>query len=445
MHLFVRRTTLSFSAFLIAVVACEDAPVAPEPSAPPPASIELSSEAVGLYPNESAAPQLLARDANGGTLAAPRATWTTSDASVATVDSAGRVTAIATGTATVTAHVAELQTSLRVRVTRWSQIVAGGTVRCALDSSDAAWCWGANNSLDVALGIDERRISAPMPLATPMTFESISAGSASACGTGVDGMGYCWGNGDEGAFGAGYDQLVGIALVGGGMRLTQVSVGVAYACGIDEKSEAYCWGWGWWGELGVGYPTEAWSPVAVIGGHRFKRIETGEYTCAITLDDETYCWGGATNNERELMEPRRVDSLPLDDLAVGRGWACGLHDALITCWGPFLDAEQPMGGDGSWSSIAASGDRLCAIAEDGGTYCGSFALDTGFRREGQYRDLERLPAAPGFVQISVGGSVGCGLTAGGAGYCWGEGDLGDGSADGSGAPIRVRPPTPGAS
>jgi hypothetical protein len=49
-----------------------------------------------------------------------------------------------------------------------------------------------------------------------------------------------------------------------------------------------------------------------------------------------------------------------------------------------------------------------------------------------------------FSQVSAGTNQSCGITPGGAAYCWGRGDMGDGVARPVGtdvvAPVRVRDP-----
>jgi len=101
------------------------------------------------------------------------------------------------------------------------------------------------------------------------------------------------------------------------------------------------------------------------------------------------------------------------------------------------DATEPTSVSGgiSFASISAGGDFACGLTTGGEAYC------WGSNREGQLgttavSDISTVPVAVTggltFTQISAGSYFACGITAGGAAYCWGDnrdGRLGNGSSD----------------
>ena len=86
---------------LLLLTACGDSTTGPPPVA---TSIELSTTSL-TFNSLGQTEQLTAtvQDQNGATIRGADLTWTSSAASVATVSSAGLVTAVAAGTATITA------------------------------------------------------------------------------------------------------------------------------------------------------------------------------------------------------------------------------------------------------------------------------------------------------------------------------------------------------
>jgi Tol biopolymer transport system component len=70
----------------------------------PVARIEISPTALALVEGETATLTALAKDANGAVLEDRAVTWRSSDATIASIDASGRVTAVHTGAATMTAE-----------------------------------------------------------------------------------------------------------------------------------------------------------------------------------------------------------------------------------------------------------------------------------------------------------------------------------------------------
>lgn len=92
------------------------------------------------------------------------------------------------------------------------QIGAGRSHSCAIALTGLAFCWGQNLRGQLGVGPPTQSqptaadfvFPTPVPIATPMRFRQISAGSAeTSCGIAIDGSVLCWGNHGNGTAGTG--------------------------------------------------------------------------------------------------------------------------------------------------------------------------------------------------------------------------------------------------
>lgn len=137
------------------------------------------------------------------------------------------------------------------------------------------------------------------------------------------------------------------------------------------------------------------TPQAVAGNLTATRVGAGqEFACAGTADG-VYCWGAAIGasalgvDANSLPQPTLVPgSAGLSKLSVGNSTVCALdQDGAAWCWG-----------DNSWGSLGVPDFTLDYPAQ-------AMAVETDLR----------------FTRVAAGGYATCGLTAGGAPYCWGAG------------------------
>lgn len=88
---------------------------------------------------------------------------------------------------------------LRVgRASNWVAVTAGHYHACAMKTDGSAWCWGSN---DERIGDGEGsgyRLKAPHEVLGDITFTEIDAGWFHTCGTTAAGRMYCWGYNDSG-------------------------------------------------------------------------------------------------------------------------------------------------------------------------------------------------------------------------------------------------------
>lgn len=318
-----------------------------------------------------------------------------------------------------------------------TQISTGPGYACALDTSGAAYCWGANQWGQLGFGVLGSSV-VPVPVDTKGVLAGkklvrISAAEQEACALDSTGHAYCWGLNTGGELGDGgtanSDIPVAVDTSGAlaGKRLTQISAGNAYACAVDTTGAAYCWGFGHNGELGNGGSTSSSVPVSVdasgvLAGKKLVGIsasELGGSTCAVDAGGSAYCWG--ENLEGQLGDdstngsavPVAVDTSgvltgkTLTQVTAGSVYTCALDSAgAAYCWGDNLQGQL---GDNSRDSSAVP-----------------VAVDTSGALAGK-----------ALTQVSAGGlSLACAMSTSGAVYCWGSPDN---VSAGSTVPVAVGP------
>lgn len=356
----------------------------------------------------------LARDYNNAAMAR-KFSFTSSNQSVATVDTLGRVFVVGRGQATITARTAHRTAS--VNITSLDRVLTamdgGRNFTCGVANLGRGYCWG--------LGIDGRTGAAPDSVCFPPTedieeppctlppkrmlrpelsFLSISAGGNFGCGVTMDRELYCWGSNELGQLGNGKKaagEIPGPATVKS-ERFTAVSAGAAHACALNLVGTAYCWGDDSQGQLGDHRELNSTTPIPVADTTlSFKAISAGfAHTCAITQTGQAYCWGDGSNGQ------------------VGTGQ------------GQDSDVPVLVGGGATFIAIAAGGRHTCGVTNDGNMLC------WGENSNGQLGTggisttvLTPTPVAGGggYTAVSAGESHTCGL-AGGSVRCWGQSDLG---------------------
>ena len=168
---------------------------------------------------------------------------------------------------------------------------AGQSHSCGIATNGAAWCWGVNADGELGTG-NTTASNAPVPVAGGLTFTSLNAGGTTTCGVTTSGAAYCWGRNAEGQLGIGSSDVTPHPLpvaVGGGLTFATLSAAFAYACGVTTAHAAYCWGTG---SLGSAAASSA-TPVPVSGGLTFNSVSVQDtHACGLTTGSVAWCWGG---------------------------------------------------------------------------------------------------------------------------------------------------------
>lgn len=319
-------------------------------------------------------------------------------------------------------------------------IDAGGNYACGLITLGRGYCWGLNDNSQLGAPTDSvcfpeiipfadslqaapRTCSLlPLRIAPLLSFSTVSAGDSTACAIATTGRAYCWGLDDAGQVG---DGSVGTrptpTLVTSALSFTTVTVGGHHSCGLAIGGGAYCWGLDSSSQLGDARHVKSTTPIPVSSGGQSALILSsisagGLHTCGVAADGTALCWG---NND------------------LGQIGAGGIGG----------NAETPAGVATAlrFTSISAGGQHTCAIAVGGAAYCWGSNI-TGQLGTGAVGGASAAPVAVSggltFSRISSGFHHTCGLTTGGAVFCWGEnGDLQLGRGPVTGGDVPSGTPT----
>ena len=220
---------------------------------------------------------------------------TSASSSVAAIDSAGHVTALAPGRVSLYLAGAgsEDSVTLTVRDTDpaardFVSISAGGSHTCALARDGTAYCWGSSWFGQTGSGATRFYTStvAPAPVRVPTQLVSVSAGNTHACGLDVRGVVWCWGDNAFGQARAGASQKpTGPVWTLLGDASLEVSAGGDHTCVLAVSGGVSCWGRG-------RNPRTTLRP----SGGRFASITSGyDHTCGLDESGRAYCWG---NNDQ---------------------------------------------------------------------------------------------------------------------------------------------------
>ncbi|HKT08521.1 MAG TPA: hypothetical protein VJR24_11540 [Gemmatimonadaceae bacterium] len=186
-------------------------------------------------------------------------------------------------------------------------ISADSTHSCGVATTGATYCWGLNSRGQLGSTAATESCAggqvcstAPLLVNAPagVQFASVSAGADHTCALATTGAAYCWGANDLGQLGNGTTGVGGATpvLVAGGLTFSQITSGSRFTCAVTQSGAAYCWGDNTNLTLGIGpfsgSGSFAPSPVLVLGGLSFARLSAGNsHVCGITFAGAAYCWG----------------------------------------------------------------------------------------------------------------------------------------------------------
>ena len=397
-------------------------------------------------------------DASGDTLP-HRPTWSSTDPSLATVDSNGLVRALAPGAVTITATSRGVRGSATITIVQvhFVSLSAGDWHTCGVAVGGAGWCWGLNDNYQLGRW-DVLKSLTPIPINGAVTLQTMAAGPRHSCGIAPGGEAYCWGDGGLGQLGNDTDSR-DPAVVSGGHSFAALTAGGVHTCGRALTDAGYCWGFGRWGELGTGDTTRQAAPAPITGGLAFAELSAGtSHTCGVMTGGAAYCWGlaesgalgdGTLPSMTCIGRPCSPAPIAVSgdfqfrSIGAGEGFTCGVTVAGAGyCWGK---GSQGQLGDGTMADHAtpspvAAGLVYTTIAVGRAHACGLTTGGSVFCWGNGVASPSPVPGGIVFATITVGVLHVCGLSTTGIAYCWGAnfyGQLGDGSTLESAAPVRV--------
>ena len=235
---------------------------------------------------------------------------------------------------------------------RLVELALGKTFGCARAASGRAFCWGADESMQVGSAAPRPGSSVLPPVAVPIVspVTAIAAGDSFACAQLATGGVSCWGANDARQLGRGDTSgMPGTpaTVPGLGGSVVGVAAGGSHACAIVQPPMS----------MGRLPPTVVWcwgdnAPPALVDGiSGVVAIAAGAgHTCAITqdtmrpdLDGNVWCWG---RNDFGQASPTNTVSV-----SVGAPTAVTFSPHV-----PF-------------ATLAAGATHTCAASTSGATYC----------------------------------------------------------------------------
>jgi uncharacterized protein YjdB len=447
----------------------------------PVATVTISPDPVDLDLNATQQLSVELRDANGNVLSGRTVNWSSSNSSIASVDSAGLVTANSEGTAQVSATSEGVSDSVNVNVTSTvssvvvtpdtARIYADGTVQLSVQVLDAngdplsgrTVNWSSNKTgvatvnssgLVSAVGPGQATITATSEgrsdtsTVTVVEWGYIDAGQKFTCGVLTDGEAYCWGENDTGEIGNGttggfFDTPEKVQT---NQSFVTVSSGFFHNCGVTTSQKIYCWGNNANAALGDGSDVSKNTPVQVSGAFSWSQVSSGaNHTCGITTGDDAYCWG--INQDGQLGDGGGSDStipkavagaFSWKDIASGLAHTCGLTTTdEIYCWGanaegqlgtgtttPLTTPTTAVSGAQTWVDVSVGANHTCGTTNTGKVYCwgsnsdGQLGLDPSSTTN-RTTPVEVSIAGATLDTVELGLSYSCTITSSSDAYCWG--------------------------
>lgn len=414
---------------------------------------------------------------------APTITWSSSNQSVATIDSQGLATGVSAGEAAVMASVGHVSSTAVLTVeeaaasTILAETITGGTWHsCGLSAAGKAYCWGDNNygQLGDASNID-RTLPVAVEMPAGVSFTSISAGETYIVALTSDGKAYAWGNNQSGQLGNGSNsnsnRPVAVNLPAQ-VVVASVRAGSHHAVALGTSGAAYAWGDNYSGQLGDGSNTKSNVPVAVNmpPGVTFVAIGAGTgHSLALTGSGEAYAWGdnryGQLGNGTTWRRNTPVAVSMPSGVAFTTIGAGSYHTVALTstgaayAWGHnsygqvgdggtaarYTPTAAYMPGAVSFTSIDAGVFHTVALASTGAAYAwghNSYGqLGNGTQTHNYTPTGVSMPVAVSFTSIGAGLQHTMAITSTGEAYAWGLNNafqLGDGTNTNRNTPVAVR-------
>ncbi len=396
-----------------------------------------------------------------------RTTWTGLAAgryvaTVYAVNTTGAISAPAT---------AAVDVDTTTSISTFTQVSAGAYHSCAVTAAGAAKCWGDNSLGELGDGTTTNRLTPVTVSGLSSGVTSITAGSMHSCAVTTTGAAKCWGANPYGQLGDGttIDRFKPVSVSGLTAGIISISAGWGYGCAVTSTGSAKCWGENSFGQLGDGTRTDRWKPVAVTGlMSGVSSISAGSSdSCAVTAGGAAKCWGD--NSYGQLGDGTRTGRLTPVNVAglsgvtavsTGSMHTCAAtNTAVAKCWG---DNAYGQLGDGTtvsrltpvtvsgasslFASINAGWGYSCAVTTVGAARC------WGRNASGQLGDGTTIDrSAPvgvwglssGVTSLRTGAgyfAFSCATSATGGAKCWGDnswGQLGDGTTTARLTPVEV--------
>ena len=341
-------------------------------------------------------------------------------------------------------------------------IAAGTSHSCAVTPRGAVRCWGVttNGALGDGTTATYLRSTPTSVVGIDEPVQKVVAGSGFGCALTTSGAVWCWGANSAGQLGTGDTLLSGVAKVvyPAGSGVLDLAAGALHVCAVRDGFGVSCWGRGTSGQLGsAGSST---TPKAVPGVEAVRVHAGSDFTCVETTTATVSCWGQNDKGQvgvglATTMPPTTVPGLSPSALSLGGDHACAVVDGTVRCWG-----SNAVGQAGAWlgstvvrgpQPVASAGTGLTWVEAGAGTTCagkpgaascwgdnlyGIAGTDTTTSRE-----VPRpMPSLASVAAVDLGAKHACAVVPHASVACWGQsefGQVGDGLAVAQGSAVAV--------
>jgi len=256
-------------------------------------------------------------------------------------------------------------------------------------------------------------------------------------------------------------------------KVTKMALGDNHTCALKENGTITCWGSNGFGQLGNGTITDSSSPVSVTGLTEtvVDLAAGGNHTCAVMTSGSVKCWGAGVSGQIGNGANTNVNNTPTavslittaSKVSAGVGFTCSTDQNGLKCWGlgtngslghnAFTSSNVPVGVSGggvalptSYTAIASGKAHTCAISSGSVLCWGSssvgqvgygavsgttpnFIVSANPQKFATPVNFADVRHSQNFSQVVGGQTHSCGITTGGAVYCWGQANrAGNGSS-----------------
>ena len=412
-------------------------------------------------------------------------TFTSSDESVATVDTLGVVHAKGPGTTTIKASACGESSTVVVTVIASVSLVTitppTDTIIAGDTTSVVARAFGPDNArvpnVKFTFGSPNTSVSAIQTSDSTAKFTSNTPGAYQIRATG------------EGVTGTGTLVVLARVFLAGSATTNTIDAGDGLGCGIITLGQAFCWGVNNHGQIGATTDSTCFAstvteivvndsvvstavpcslvPLRISETIDFMTISAGDSTsCGISIAGRAYCWGLGKHGENgngataDRGAPTLVTgALTFTSISAGGNHVCAIAAGGVAyCWGDdtfgqlgdsrTVTSTTPIpvsggGGPAILTSISAGYQHTCGLLPDGTAVCwgrNNFG-QLGNGANSTSDTPVQVATSAKFIAVSAGGDHSCGITTTGAALCWGSniaGQLGIGSSGNtSSVPVAV--------
>lgn len=275
-------------------------------------------------------------------------------------------------------------------------VTTGANHTCALLVTNDLNCWGRNTIGQLGNSFSGDLADSPVPyfVGNFIGVTAFAVGGDQSCAI-VAGQIYCWGDNQYGQIAS---EPVGIGEfrttptpIDGVTTAIDVVVGAQHVCALLESGSVTCWGRNNQHQLGYDGTEMSMTPREVPGVRDITTLAAGDnHTCAVQKNQQVICWGSNQNGQlgvvgTDIVNAQQVPGLN-DAVAVtaGNAHTCALlANRTMQCWGdnshgqigiaPDPALTTPLGLTqvpiASVTTIAAGGNRTCAILENSELWC----------------------------------------------------------------------------